>query len=98
MAKSRRGSRSGQPQRLQPRGARMGLGDSAAAGASATSSCLTGHLQLPPETGLFLLKHSRAREWMLIFLEGLSWGGPPGSVDQGIQGSWWSNELERQGV
>lgn len=40
------GSRSGQPQRLQPRGAvRMGLGDSAAAGASATSSCLfTGHL------------------------------------------------------
>lgn len=98
MAKSRRGSRSGQPQRLQPRGARMGLGDSAAAGASATSSCLTGHLQLPLETGLFLLKHSRAREWMLIFLEGLSWGGPPGSVDQEIQGSWWSNELERQGV
>lgn len=76
----------------------MVLGDLAAAGASATSSCLTGHLQLPPETGLFLLKHSRARDWMLIFLEGLSWGGPLGSVDQEIQGSLWSNELKRQGV
>lgn len=76
----------------------MVLGDSAAAGASATSSCLTGHLQLPPETGLFLLKHSRARDWILIFLEGLSWGGPPGSVDPEIQGSLWSNELKRQDV
>ena len=44
----------------------------------------TGHLQLPLEMGIFLLKYSVAREWTLIFLEGL--GGPPGSVDQEIGG------------
>lgn len=56
----------------------------ASAAASATCSCLTDHLQLPPTTGVFLLKRSVAREGTLVFLEHL--GGPPGRVDQEVGG------------